>query len=88
MKFVEKPKKVMGEYIALHGLVPANELPHKLRGKIPKNEVWVRSDKWDTPEKRAKLRAHEGPEIALMKKGVKYKKAHEAAQKFERNRFK
>ena len=88
MRFVEKPRKVMGDYIALHGLVPKNELPQHLRGKIPRNECWVRSDKWDTPEKRAKLKAHEGPEIQLMQKGVPYKIAHKVGNKFERNRFK
>lgn len=73
----------MGDYIALHGLMPKNELPKKLRGKIPANEVWVRSDKYDTPAKKLKLRTHEGVETNLMKRGLSYKNAHKIANRFE-----
>jgi hypothetical protein len=87
MRYVEKSREVMGDNIALHGLLPNNELPKRLRNKIPPNEVWVRKDKWDTPKKRADLKTHEEAEIQLMKKGVPYKMAHSAANQFERNRF-
>jgi hypothetical protein len=42
MKVKVKSRKVMGDYICLHGLVPKQELPKKLRGKIPKKEIWMR----------------------------------------------
>ena len=79
-----KSQKTMGDYIALHGLVPKNELPARLRGKIPKNEVWVRKDCVDTSLKARKLLTHEQHELKLMtRKGMKYKKAHEKANKRE-----
>jgi len=39
-----KPRSIMGDYIAFHGLVPQNELPKNLRYKIPENEIWIRKD--------------------------------------------
>jgi hypothetical protein len=75
-----KPRSVMGDYIALHGLVPTNELPKRLRGKIPSNEVWVRRDCVDTPLKVRKLLTHEEHELRLMtRQGLKYKAAHAKA---------
>jgi hypothetical protein len=43
-KVVVKPRSVMGDYIALHGLCPQNELPENMRGKIPEDEIWMRQD--------------------------------------------
>lgn len=77
-----KPKSVMGDYIALHGLVPGNELPKRLRGKIPKNEVWIRRDCFvDKPVRQRRLLTHENHELGLMeKRGWNYKKAHARAE--------
>lgn len=80
-----KPTKVMGEYIALHGLVPKNELPKKLRGKIPKDEIWIRRNVYTDPVRRRKiLHIHEPRELHLMNSGKKvkytYKKAHKEAE--------
>jgi len=76
-----KPRSVMGDYIALHGLVPNNELPKKLRNKIPKNEVWIRKDCFvDHPIRQRRLLTHENHELGLMQnKGLTYKKAHKRA---------
>lgn len=83
MRIVPKSKHVMGSYVALHGRLPPNEMPKQFKGKIPKNEVWVRRDKWNTEEKRIKLKTHEDVELRLMKLGVPYKQAHGIANKFE-----
>jgi hypothetical protein len=84
MRIVQKSKRVMGSYVALHGRLPANEMPKRFKGKIPKNEVWVRSDKWNTEEKRIKLKTHEDVELRLMRSGVPYRQAHNVANKFEK----
>jgi len=63
---------IIGEYIALHALVPQNELPHNLRGKIPDNEIWIRSDKYTDKE----IKDHESFELVLMDAGLNYKTAH------------
>ena len=72
----------MGDYIALHGLVPKNELPVRLRGKIPKNEIWVREDRYNDKKflRSRMLYVHEGHELKLMEKGMTYKKAHARAE--------
>ena len=82
IRFIKKSKKVMGNYIALHK--NASHLPKRFR-KIKKNEVWVRSDYYNNPKKFKTLKTHEKIELALMKKGLSYKKAHQIANKFERN---
>ncbi len=77
LKVKIKSRSVMGDYIALHGLVPLNELPLSLRGKIPKDELWVREDhKLDS-----NLYLHENNELFLMQEyGYTYKHAHNVAQ--------
>lgn len=81
-----KPRAVMGDYIALHGLVPQNELPEHLRHKIPEDEIWIRKDVYDNPKRRERiLQGHEKFEIGLMEtKGFTYKKAHQRAQWHEK----
>jgi hypothetical protein len=70
----------MHDYIALHGLVPGNELPKSLRGKIPKGEIWIREDVWQNRIRRNFIILHEEAEISRMKKGMKYKEAHKWAE--------
>jgi len=82
IRFIKKSKKEMGNYIALHK--KATHLPKKFK-KIKKNEVWIRSDYYNNPNKFKAIKTHEKIELALMKKGVPYKKAHIIANKFERN---
>ena len=62
----------MGEFIALHELVPQNELPHNLRGKIPDDEIWIRSDKYNDKE----IKDHESFELVLMDVSMNYKNTH------------
>lgn len=63
---------IIGEYIALHALVPQNELPHTLRGKIPDDKIWIGSDKYTDKE----IKDHESFELVLMDAGLNYKTAH------------
>jgi hypothetical protein len=81
-----KPKSVMGDYIALHGLLPENELPVSLRHKIPENEIWIRKNVYDDPKRRERiLQGHEKFELELMEtKGLTYKQAHKRAQFHEK----
>ncbi|HVQ00917.1 MAG TPA: hypothetical protein VMT57_05335 [Candidatus Thermoplasmatota archaeon] len=81
-----KPRSVMGDYIALHGLLPENELPANLRHKIPENEIWIRKNVYDDPKRRERiLQGHEKFELELMEtKGMTYKQAHERAQLHEK----
>ena len=81
-----KPRSVMGDYIALHGLLPENELPVSLRHKIPENEIWIRKNVYDDPKRRERiLQGHEKFELELMEtKGMTYKQAHERAQFHEK----
>jgi len=81
-----KPQSVMGDYIALHGLLPENELPVRFRHKIPENEIWIRKNVYDDPKRRERiLQGHEKFELELMEtKGLTYKQAHERAQWHEK----
>jgi hypothetical protein len=58
-------------------------MPKQFKGRIPKNEVWVRSDKWRSEKDKIKLKTHEGVELRLMELGVPYKQAHDVANRFE-----
>lgn len=80
-----KPVSVMGEYIALHGLVPQNELPEHLRHQIPEDEIWIREDIYEDPIRREQvLYGHEKFELGLMEtKGLTYKQAHRIAELHE-----
>lgn len=74
-----KPKSVMGDYIAVHGLMPKNELPKRLRNKIPKNEIWIRRKHRETLKR---LKKHENIEYSLMQNDIPYKKAHQIASRY------
>ena len=81
MKFIIKPKQIMGDYICLHWLVPGNELPKRLRNKIPKNEVWIRRDIWNNKLRRNATIMHEEAELERMiNGGLTYKQAHAWAE--------
>jgi hypothetical protein len=85
-KVVVKPRSVMGDYIALHGLCPQNELPENLRHKIPEDEIWMREDVFDDPKRRERiLQGHEKYELTLMEtEGLTYKEAHRRAELHEK----
>jgi hypothetical protein len=83
-KVIVKSNEEMGEYIALHGLVPQNELPLQLRYKIPENEIWIRENVYADAERRKSILAHEYAELDLMiTRGIGYKEAHEQAEFIE-----
>lgn len=85
-KVVVKPRSVMGDYIALHGLLPKNELPENMRGKIAEDEIWMRQDVFDNPERRERiLQGHEKYELSLMETDcLTYKQAHRRAELHEK----
>lgn len=71
------PTDIMGEYIALHGLVPQNELPQHMRDAIPENEIWIREDVFNDPNRKKEIINHEKEELRLMIfKELPYKQAH------------
>jgi len=83
MRIVCKPESVMHDYIALHGLMPLNELPLHLRKKIPRDELWIHQRRCNDSDvnRKKSLMSHEAPELFLMKTyGFTYKQAHEVAQ--------
>jgi hypothetical protein len=83
-KVVIKSNEEMGDYIALHGLVPQNELPLHLRYKIPENEIWIRENIYADIQRRRSILAHEYAELDLMiSHAMCYKDAHEHAEFFE-----
>lgn len=83
-KVVIKSNEEMGDYIALHGLVPQNELPLHLRYKIPENEIWIRENVYADIQRRRSILAHEYAELDLMiSRAMSYKEAHENAEFFE-----
>jgi hypothetical protein len=83
-KIVVKSIEEMGDYIALHGLVPQNELPVHLRYKIPENEIWIRENVYADIERRRSILAHEYAELDLMiSRAMSYKEAHAHAEFFE-----
>lgn len=83
-KVIVKSIEEMGEYIALHGLVPQNELPVHLRYKIPENEIWIRENVYADIERRRSILAHEYAELDLMiSYAMSYKEAHKNAEFFE-----
>jgi hypothetical protein len=83
-KVIVKSNEEMGDYIALHGLVPQNELPVHLRYKIPENEIWIRENVYANIERRRSILAHEYAELDLMiSHAMTYKEAHEHAEFFE-----
>ncbi|MEM0466170.1 MAG: GNAT family N-acetyltransferase [Candidatus Thermoplasmatota archaeon] len=80
-----KSKQIMGEYIALHGLVPQNELPEHLRYQIPVHEIWIREDVYVDEKRREEILEHEKYELALMEtRGCTYKEAHARAEIHEK----
>jgi hypothetical protein len=81
---IRKGVDVMGDYIALHGFVPQNELPAHLRNKIPENEIWMREDIYDNLERRKRILTHEYVELDLMiTYSMSYKEAHSRAEFYE-----
>jgi len=70
-----KPKRFMGDYIAVHGHLPKNELPVRMR-HIPYNYIYIRDTLKKNPHRENRTLLHEYREIRLMEHGYKYKNAH------------
>lgn len=83
MRIKTVPKKVMKEYIGLHGKMPKNEMPKWARKK-PMKDVMIRAGL--TKERRKEVIAHEREEIPLIDKGMSYQKAHRKANVILRKR--
>jgi len=76
VKFIVKPRDVMGDYIACHWLYDCGL-------GIPDGEVWVREDWWADPRKRIKLILHERIELYYMLQGKDYREAHSLSNQIE-----
>jgi hypothetical protein len=66
----------MGAFVAAHHYSGRS----RLERRIPRDEVWIRADKWKDP----RVKTHEMVEWNLMRRGVPYRRAHRAATKFEK----
>jgi hypothetical protein len=78
IRFVVKPRSVMRDFIALHWIVPKNEM-RGFKHRIPPKQVWVRSDVWYGTKHNALIR-HELYELMFMiEHGWSYKRAHTEA---------
>jgi hypothetical protein len=78
-KIIVKPKSFMKDYIAVHGGLPKNELPERMR-QMHHNTIYIRDDiVKNNPARAKRIEQHELREIRLMKKGYKYKTAHRKA---------
>lgn len=79
--FKSKSSSIMKDYIALHGLVPKNELPHHLRERIPADEIWVRNNIYQNKSDMNKITIHESVELfCMVTLGMTYKPAHNIAE--------
>jgi hypothetical protein len=70
---ISKSNKVMHDYVCLHFLVPNNQMPKHLRGKIPQYEIWMREDIYNDKIKCNLTLMHETAELKRMIHGMKYK---------------
>ena len=61
-------------------MMPKNELPVRFRGKIPKNQIWIREDIFNDKWCYNRTMIHETAELKRMLKGMKYKEAHKWAE--------
>jgi hypothetical protein len=89
MKLLFKDKSVMGEYIAIHGLVPLSEYIFSGEEKIvPRNELWIRKDFVKNLEKLNQILWHEVEELKLMVEAdYEYKEAHALVREWEMEKF-
>lgn len=72
---IKKSKNFMKDYIAVHGHLPKNELPVRMRN-MRYNSIYIRSDKLTN-----RLTKEEHKEMRLMENGLTYKQAHRIAHR-------
>jgi len=77
MKFVPKPKSIMGDWIAVHSRVVHCPIQFK---HIPWGTVWIREDIWNSPVRRYHTIKHEELEYHYMEDlKLSYPEAHRRA---------
>ena len=76
---IQKPHKFMKPYLAVHGELPKNELPVRMR-HMHRHSIYIDKDicKENTARER-RILLHEYREMRFMEHGMKYKKAHRKA---------
>jgi hypothetical protein len=81
VRIIVVPMDEMWPYIALHGMLPRNQLPVKYRS-LPPDVILIREDiVVDDPERAHRIVAHELRERAVFIQNphITYKKAHREA---------
>lgn len=73
---IKKPKKFMGEYIAMHGHLTQRDRPTRM-DNMRYNTIYIRDDL--PPDRERRILLHEYREMRLMEQGMIYKKAHRKA---------
>jgi hypothetical protein len=74
-----KSKRIMGDHKGLHGRLGPKDVPRRLRGRIPRDEIWIRKGVCN----KADVIRHERVEVHLMKnRNMRYKQAHRIANKY------
>lgn len=68
----------MYPYVAVHGRLPKNELPERMR-RIHHNTIYIRDDVCRNPGRERRILLHEYREMELMDRGYRYKQAHRRA---------
>lgn len=68
----------MEDYIAVHGKLPKNELPERMR-RMHHNTIYIRDDVCRNRNRERRILLHEYREMELMENGYKYREAHRRA---------
>ena len=75
---IKKSHKFMYPYVAVHGELPKNELPKRMR-HMHHHSIYIRDDVCRNTKREDRILLHEYREMRLMEHGDKYKKAHKEA---------
>jgi len=70
---IVKPKKFMGDYIAMHGHLTKRDRPDNM-DHMHKNTIYIRENIQGNRKRRTLL--HEYREMRHMERGLPYRKAH------------
>ncbi len=81
MKVKCKSRDILGDCIGLHGLMKKKDIPAGCKNKVPRDELWIRSDHCENNViKDRDIVLHEDVELLLMKEyGLTYAVAHNIA---------
>lgn len=75
---IKKKNKFMKPYVALHGELPKNELPKRMR-HMHHHSIYINEDVCKNPRREQRILLHEYREMRRMEHGEKYKQAHKKA---------